>query len=197
MYNVAHDWIIHLHSFLSNFFLYSTSLPRCYISKIWKFGPIYFHQPNGVRGVTTTLGWNLSGHLDCCPGKFCLNSSETKIPSEMSLFTLFILWILWQTSPSHPSSTHITSAKRHGIKNSDSLAKVKMPINSIATKSKSLRSVHCQGKILILWYIWKLSKETKRNVIIRRDIHEHMSFSCRSPDQWRMDQVTYCGKLVL
>ena len=93
------------------------------------------------------------------------------------------LWILSETSPSHPSSSHITSAKRDGIKNSDSLAKVKVPINSIATKSKSLRSVHYQGKILILWYIWKLSKETKRNVIIRRDIYEHMSFSRRSPDQ--------------
>ena len=73
-----------------------------------------------------------------------------------------VLWILWETSPSHPSSSHITSAKRQGIKNSDSLAKVKVPINSIATKSKPLRSVHCGGEILILWYIWKVSKETKR-----------------------------------
>ena len=49
--------------------------------------------------------------------------------------------------------------------------------------------------ILILWCIWKLSKEIKRNVFIRFDIHEHISFSCRSPDLWRMDQVTYCAKV--
>ena len=107
------------------------------------------------------------------------------------------LWILWQTLPSHPSTSHIATAKGHGIKKSDSLAKVKVPISCIATKSKPLRSVHCQGKILILWCIWKLSKEIKRNVFIRFDIHEHISFSCRSPDLWRMDQVTFCGKLVL